>query len=90
MIDVSKELISSFTVEFVVGGSIITDVSKKIPASCIIGPLRRQALYHIETQLCPEYSTMNTYSCENLRSNTVKLTTLSRMKRKVCNSAHSI
>jgi hypothetical protein len=69
-ISVSKEFISSFTVDFCVGGSTITDVSKKLPASCTVSPLRRrQALYHMEAELCPEDSKMNMYSRENLRSN---------------------
>jgi hypothetical protein len=72
IIDVSKEFISS-TVYFVVGGSTITDVSKKLPASFTIGPLwRRQALCHIGAELCPGDSTMNMDSREKLRSNTGK------------------
>lgn len=64
---------SSFTVDFGVGGSTITDVSKKLPASCTASPLRRrQALYHMEAELCPEDSTMHMYSREDLRSNTGK------------------
>jgi hypothetical protein len=70
MIDISKELISSFNVDFVVGGSTIIDVSNKLPVSCTLGPLRRQALYHIKRQLCPEDSTINMYSHENLKRHT--------------------